>query len=1229
MREDKKKRERVTHRSGTGLGGGVHGGHERDAERDKDRTPYREYRDDPHDARYDRRDDRYDRRDYHEERYDRRDDRDARYGGRYEQREERRESTPKSEPRRTVPHRGNPDRTVHQLMPYALMCLAPFAALSFILRDVMHLDGSTGAFGNFFANFLCGLFGVVGYLLPLVMLLLAIRWRRYVVRGKLAKKLILSTAFLFLLAGIIHVFKDPNRAYADTVGSVLYANGVAFEGGGFFGGFVGEWLGYCLRLWGTCLIAIPTLVVIGIYFIDMTPSGIWERLSIKLGLMRERREARQRRRYAGREESAERNAARAAQNAAAQAAGYAEPELGWCQPHALEDSVSTEPEPFRFSEEEDVLFTPVKPAQKAKPAEQEKPATEVVDIPEDIADAVEEAAAEARAATESVEVQEIVEEDPVEVLRVAAVATGMERPASVPEQPISAPAPTPVVAEQPVSASAPAPKYPRYETMGEVYAPFALPTRPFPQSNGDTVAAGTVASFGESEPKAAPSSAEEVLGIDVAAPARVTEPAPAPAFTFEEQKPATGGLTIGPLGSMPITREEQLGTQHREAAAASEPPARASAEPPKKIFSLDDIPVQEMPEVTLQKAPEPVVQAQDEPVAQHASEMPRATAGLSFLPFEEERTPASPVAPVREECEPAAPANESVISSVEAPVEAPAAEQKPTLATEPTPVEQPRVAEKPPVQRPVFQPKPKPAPKPEPEPEPPAAPYCPPPIHLLDEPKRGAAADHSAEIEEKISILRTTLEDFHIHIKEQVDYSRGPTITRYEVRPEGGVSVRQFQNRADDISMYMSAPVRIAPVPGKPAVGIEVPNTVRDMVHIRTMLESEQFKNSQKLLEVPLGLGIGGEYQFCDIASMPHLLIAGSTGSGKSVCINTILLSLIYKTTPDDLRLILIDPKQVEFTPYEHIPHLYMPIINDMQRASGALACAVQEMERRFSIMRDVETRDIARYNEKVKNDPEREHLPRIVIIIDEFAELKMNSTNNDPEVYACRIAQKARAAGIHLIIGTQRPSVDVITGVLKANIGSRIAFSVRSQIDSRTILDSVGAEMLAGKGDMLFAPSNSTEKNPRRIQGAFVSDEELGRVVDYVIRHNDPVRYNQGFMERIEMEVARAVKAEQKGDYDADDGEEGGEDPKLIEAVQLAVETQKVATSLLQRRLGVGYGRAAKIIDRMEELGLVSAAEGNKPRKLLPAAQGYLDHIAGGADAYGDGYDEGDGSYE
>ncbi|MBR7181905.1 MAG: DNA translocase FtsK, partial [Clostridia bacterium] len=505
---------------------------------------------------------------------------------------------------------------------------------------------------------------------------------------------------------------------------------------------------------------------------------------------------------------------------------------------------------------------------------------------------------------------------------------------------------------------------------------------------------------------------------------------------------------------------------------------------------------------------------------------------------------------------------------------------------------------------------------------PPPAPseYRRPPISLLNADPNLYNEEIYEEMEQTKELLRDTLASFDIEILPEITCSHGPTITRYEVRPAKGVRVRSILNRSQDISLNLSASsIRIeAPIPGKPAVGIELPNRERETVYVRTVLESDAFRNSTAPLEVPLGVDIGGDVRMCNIQKMPHLLVAGTSGSGKSVCINSILLSLICKTSPEDLRLILIDPKKVEFTPYNDIPHLYLPIISEMQYAAGALACAVQEMERRFNLIVDVGVRDIRGYNEITKNDPDREHLPYIIIVIDEFADLKMGTTNNDVENYTCRLAQKARAAGIHLIIGTQRPSVDVITGKLKGNIAARIAFKVRQQVDSRTILDEIGAESLVGYGDMLF--SDSTNSQMIRLQGPFVGDEELERMLNYVRKHNDPVHYNQSFMEQIEAEVARAANAGRKGGDDIDDEDDDGEDPVFREALRLAIESDKIATSLLQRRLGVGYGRAAKIIDRMEMLGYVSPSEGgNKPRRVLITPQQYAELMMDGEEEFDD----------
>ncbi len=467
----------------------------------------------------------------------------------------------------------------------------------------------------------------------------------------------------------------------------------------------------------------------------------------------------------------------------------------------------------------------------------------------------------------------------------------------------------------------------------------------------------------------------------------------------------------------------------------------------------------------------------------------------------------------------------------------------------------------------------------------------------------GNATYHSSEEEvaANTEVLRQTLEDFHIRVKE-VTCSTGPTVTRYEIKPEAGVRVRAIANLVDDIALGLAkSGVRIeAPIPGKAAVGIEVPNDKPATVYLRNLLESPEFVNHKSKVAVCLGADVSGKPVVFDIEKMPHLLVAGATGMGKSVCINCVVMSLLYKARPDEVKLIMVDPKKVEFTMYRDIPHLYCPIVSDPKKAAGALASAVSEMERRFSLIEEVGVRNITGYNEITKDDPEKEYLPRIVIIIDELADLMMTAPD-DVETCICRLAQKARAAGIHIIIGTQRPSVDVVTGLIKANIPSRIAFTVSSQVDSRTIIDVAGAEKLIGRGDMLYAPVGAAK--PLRVQGAFVADGEVERVVNFVKTQNGSAKYNDSFTRQIEEEAGRVGNNGKKGSGGGADGDLGGgdgEDEKLWEAVEVVVTEGKASTSMLQRYLKVGYGRAAGLLDRMEELGFISAQDGNKPRKVL-----------------------------
>ena len=496
---------------------------------------------------------------------------------------------------------------------------------------------------------------------------------------------------------------------------------------------------------------------------------------------------------------------------------------------------------------------------------------------------------------------------------------------------------------------------------------------------------------------------------------------------------------------------------------------------------------------------------------------------------------------------------------------------------------------------------------PEKDAEPKAEGYSYPPLSLLNQSKATDTAALSAELDHTAEHLVETLKSFGVETRI-VDISRGPTVTRYELQPCIGVKVSKIKNLTDDIALSLaSAGVRIeAPIPNKAAVGIEVPNKTGSIVSVREILESPAFINAKSKLTVALGRDISGNVVVTDITKMPHGLIAGATGSGKSVCINSIIISLLYKATPDEVKLLMIDPKVVELGIYNGIPHLLVPVVTDPRKAAGALGWAVTEMERRYKMFADRGVRDLAGYNKFVENlgDPEVQKMPHIVIIIDELADLMMTASK-EVEDSINRIAAKARAAGMHLIIATQRPSVDVVTGVIKANIPTRIAFAVSAQPDSKTILDSAGAENLLGRGDMLFSPVGSSK--PSRIQGCFVSDEEVEAVVDY-IKSDHTVDYDDDVM--VEIERQAAIEKKQKTGL-PEDGPEG--DPMLDEAIKVVVENGMASTSLLQRKLKLGYARAARIVDEMEQRGVVGPYEGSKPRKVLISKEQLLEREAAG----------------
>lgn len=476
-----------------------------------------------------------------------------------------------------------------------------------------------------------------------------------------------------------------------------------------------------------------------------------------------------------------------------------------------------------------------------------------------------------------------------------------------------------------------------------------------------------------------------------------------------------------------------------------------------------------------------------------------------------------------------------------------------------------------------------------------------PSVDILKTVKHKSAKDVSAELKNNAELLVDTLASFGVQA-EITDISRGPTVTRYELKPASGVRISKITNLSDDIALNLAAVnVRIeAPIPGKAAVGIEIPNTVKNSVSMREVIDSADFNAQKSLLSAGLGKDIAGKTVFCDIAKMPHLLIAGTTGSGKSVCMNSIIVSILYRANPEEVKFLMIDPKKVEFSKYENIPHLLVPVVTDPRKASGALGWAVSEMLERYQKFSDTGVRDIEGYNRYVEKHEDMKPMPKIVICIDELADLMM-AAPKEVEDSICRLAQMARAAGMHLVIATQRPSVDVITGLIKANISSRIALTVSSAIDSRTILDSSGAEKLLGMGDMLYSPIGSNK--PLRVQGCYISDDEVEALCEF-IKNQGESEYSEEIQKEIE---SKAVQDKTSNKFT--DGGESGEnlDPLFDDAVDVVLENGKASTSFLQRKLGVGYSRGSKIMDQMEDKHIIGPAEGAKPRKILINKQQWI----------------------
>lgn len=477
--------------------------------------------------------------------------------------------------------------------------------------------------------------------------------------------------------------------------------------------------------------------------------------------------------------------------------------------------------------------------------------------------------------------------------------------------------------------------------------------------------------------------------------------------------------------------------------------------------------------------------------------------------------------------------------------------------------------------------------------------YCYPPVTMLAASPFSDPAQETEELQTNGRILVDTLKSFGVQTKI-LDICRGPSVTRYEIQPAAGVKISKITNLSDDLALNLAATgVRIeAPIPGKAAVGIEVPNKTRNTVRMRELIESNSFQTSKGKLSVALGRDIAGQPVVADLSKMPHLLIAGTTGSGKSVCINSLIISMLYKASPDEVRFLMIDPKAVELTEYNGMPHMLVPVVTDPRKASGALGWAVSEMMNRYKIFSEFNVRNLKGYNSLAESQDFQDEngqpmpfMPQIVIIIDELADLMM-AAPKEVEDSICRLAQLARAAGMHLVVATQRPSVDVVTGLIKANIPSRIALTVSNAVDSRTILDAGGAEKLLGNGDMLFSPVGANK--PVRVQGCYVSDEEISSIVEFV-KKTKVIEYDESVIQEIER---NAASEGDKGEASESDG--GSADPMMDEAIRCVVEAGQASTSLLQRRLRLGYARAGRLIDEMEQLGIVGPHEGSKPRQVL-----------------------------
>ena len=1026
-------------------------------------------------------------------------------------------------------------RPAHRVIPFVLAGFAVFIGVSLLLNlfcnqnNVLADNPSAhwmGVLGYYICNILFGIFGPAVFTLPLLLLNLAIYWKRFIDHKITISKIVVSLLFLLVLSSVIHVFCLIPLGGREFSVTELWEHGARMTGGGVLGGKLGFLLYSLCHYTGALIIGFFLLLASLFYFLGMTPQHLWNHI-------RNRRKLHARRPPSYSEQSAEEAGNRAKM----------EEKIRRTTSRTAEERAESD-----FEAEAPLgAVRVVRPAtEKNNSADKIAPMPDPHLDPNDGEDVFVPEAIGARMEAEEEEQKQAHYEAFKQEYRAKQANAYVPHPASgsAPTKPASAQEPAP--APQPQKPSNPAAN--RDTAVDPIFPRVGEPKqlRRIPRSDRNFDLKTIFIDIDESEkPTAkrthAPVPPEVPLSGSAKRPAASAE---AP------QRPVSVANTIRTPGAP------------AQGSTTIKAPARSAAQQPAANASK---PLPRVP-----KAPDGKTFAGDKPTFKQAAPS-QQDFGLSNEEFEklEAQQVTLPKPGVKKPADAAA-----------------TAYKKPAAPAKPASEKAEKPASKPANKRYIF-----------------------PPISYLH-PGEPMTEENIAELQASMEALAATLRSFHVGIEDNIRYSCGPTVTRYEITPAAGVRVRTITNLSDDIALALRASggIRIeAPIPGTNAVGIEVPNKTRSTIYLRELIESKVFSESKNKLTACLGAGIAGEPLIFDIAKMPHLLIAGTTGSGKSVCINCIVMSLLYKATPDEVKLVMIDPKKVEFSIYKNIPHLMAPVVTTPKDAAGALQASVEEMERRFELFETVGVRDLKGYNAATADDPDMPALPHIVIIIDELADLMMTA-RDEVETAICRIAQKARAAGMHLIIGTQRPSADVVTGLIKSNVPSRIAFAVKSQVDSRVILDHIGAEALTGRGDMLFVPIGSMRDT--RVQGAFVDDKEVEKICEFIRATNGQAEYDEKFISKLKELAAQCGNKGKSGSGDfVPSGEDGGDksDSKYADAVRIAIEEKRVSTSLLQRKLEIGYSRAAKLIDRMQSEGLVSPPDGSKPRTILITPEEYM----------------------